>query len=422
MPQRDKFEAAAAKRKLVKNLQKYEKLFSRDFSLPSVEAWVRGESINSKGWTNEKQPFLPYIVTERSDDTVHFYYNLHGVDWVCSLLSKLAHEDKQFLKKIEKTVLEKLTYIRPIYEKEEAIDLSSLKGFIRGLEDGYPWFEAMWWFFQMDDEAKVKGLNIENLAKVRSQTNKLCNSSDTVIRKSLTKIYPHMGDLSSVLRTEEILSEKIPGKGELKKRYNGYFFANDRLHTGLDKSNIENKFGIYFKQVVTNKVRQITGSIAYKGVVRGFVRRVMGHRQIGELEEGEILISPMTIPDFIPAIKRAAAIVTDEGGVLSHAAIVAREFEKPTIVGTTIATKRLKDGDIVEVNANEGKVTLICHASIVANEFKKPCIIGTHFATDLFKDGDYVEVDADRGIITLINRKNKISRLKKTMTWNTLFQ
>lgn len=406
----------------MKNIQKYKKLFSRDFSLPSVEAWVRGESTNPKGWTSDKQPFLPYIVTERSDDTIHFYYNLQGVNWVCNLLSKLAHEDKQFLKKIEKTVLEKLNFIYPIYEKEEAIDLSSLKRFIRELEDGYPWFEAMWWFFQMDDESKVKGLNLEDLAKVRSLTDKLCNSSDTVIRKSLTNIYPKLDDLSSVLRTEEIISERIPGKSEFKKRYNGYFFANDRLFTGLDKSNIEKRFGIHFEQVVVNKVRQLTGSIAYNGVVRGFVRRVMGHKQIGEVEVGEILISPMTIPDFIPAIKKAAAIVTDEGGVLSHAAIVAREFEKPTVVGTTIVTKRLQDGDIVEVNANEGKVTLICHAAIVANKFKKPCIIGTHFATDLFKDGDYVEVDADRGIITLINRKDKISRLKKTITWNTLFK
>lgn len=56
----------------MKHIRQYEKLFSRDFCLPSVEAWVRGESTNPTEWTSEKQPFLPYIVTERSDDTVHF--------------------------------------------------------------------------------------------------------------------------------------------------------------------------------------------------------------------------------------------------------------------------------------------------------------------------------------------------------------
>jgi len=48
--------------------------------------------------------------------------------------------------------------------------------------------------------------------------------------------------------------------------------------------------------------------------------------------------------------------------------------------------------------------------------------VGTHFATDLFKDGDYVEVDADKGVITLVNRKDKMNKLNKTISWNTIFQ
>jgi len=207
----------------MKNLQKYQKLFSRDFSLPSVEAWVRGECTNPKGWTKEKQPFLPYIITERTDDTIHFYYNLQGVDWVCDLLTKLAREDEKFIQTIEKTVLEKLSYIKPIYEKEQAVDITSLKKFLQELEAGYSWFEAMWWFFQMDDPSKVAGLDLENLGKVRHLTDKLCNSSDTVIRKSLLKIYPQLGDLSSVLRSAEIQSDNIPAKNILEERYKGYF-------------------------------------------------------------------------------------------------------------------------------------------------------------------------------------------------------
>ncbi len=400
----------------------YQKLFSRDFSLPSVEAWVRGESTNPKGWTKEKQPFLPYIITKRSDDTVHFYYDLQGVEWVQNLLVKLAREDKNFIPNIEKTVLEKLYFIRPIYEKEEPIDLTSLKRFLKELEGGYPWFEAMWWFFQMDDESKVAGLDLANLAKVRRLTDKLCNSSDTVIRKSLEKIFPDLGELSSLLLTNEIMTEDIPQKEELEKREKSYFFAQDQLIVESSKSQIENKFGIHFNNETIEKVRQLNGYIAYQGVVRGFVRRVMGHKQIGEVKDGEILISPMTIPDFVPAMKKAAAIVTDEGGMLSHAAIIAREFKKPTVVGTEIATKRLKDSDIVEVNATEGKVSLICHAAIIANELKKPCVVGTHFATDLFEDGDYIEVDADKGIITLLNKKDKLKQFKRTIPWNNLFQ
>ena len=406
----------------MKNLRQYQKLFSRDFCLPSVEAWVRGESTNPKEWTEKKQPFLPYIITERSDDTVHFYYDMEGVTWVQNLLVKLACEDKDFIQKIEKTVLEKLSFIRPIYEKEQPITLPELKRFLKELEDGYPWFEAMWWFFQMDSEFKVAGLDLGNLAKVRKLTDKLCNSSDTVIRESLINIFPQLGELSSVLQTKEIISENIPTKTELEKRSEGYFFTNNKLQIGHDKFGLEKLFKIHFIHEPLKKVRQLTGSPAYRGIVRGFVRRVMGHKQINEVKDGEILVSPMTIPDFIPAMKKAAAIVTDEGGVLCHAAIIAREFKKPTVVGTSIATKRLQDGDIVEVNATEGNVTLICHAAIIAHELKKPCIIGTHFATDLFKDGDYIEVDADQGLITLINRNDKTNKRGKIITWNSMFQ
>lgn len=340
------------------NSKIYEKLFSRDFCLASVGAWIRGESTNPKGWTDKKQPFLPYLITERSDDTVHFYYDLQGVEWVQDLLVQLAHEDKNFIKKIEQTVLEKLKYIRPIYEKEKILNISELKRFIRELEDGYPWFEAMWWFCQMD-AAKLVGLDLKNIQKVRALTDKLCNGSDTVIRKSLIKIYPQLGDLTVVLTTQEITFEKIPPKIELKKRYERYFFGNNQLFVGKTHSQIEKKFGIKFQVEVIDKTRQLKGDIAQKGIVRGYVRRVMGHKQINQIKKGEILVSPMTMPDFLPAMKKAAAFVTDEGGVVCHAAIVARELKKPCIVGTKFATQILKDGDYIEVNANKGIINIL---------------------------------------------------------------
>lgn len=345
----------------MKNAPLYEKLFSRDFSLPSVEAWVRGESTNPKGWTKEKQPFIPYIITQRSDDTMHFYYDPEGVEWVQNLLAKLARKDKNFIRRIEKTLLEKLFFIRPIYEKEQAVNHSDLKRFLKELEDGYPWFEAMWWFFQMDDESKIAGLDLENLGKVRTLTDKLCNSSDTVIRKSLLKIYPKLGDLSSVLRTEEILSENIPSRKALEQRYSGYFFANDQLFTNMNKSAVAMRLGIRFNDKAIKKTKQVTGRVAQQGVVKGYVRRLMGHKQINQMQKGEILVSPMTIPDFLPAMKKAAAFVTDEGGILCHAAIVARELKKPCIVGTEFATQVFKNGDYVEVDAIRGIVKIIEH-------------------------------------------------------------
>ena len=77
------------------------------------------------------------------------------------------------------------------------------------------------------------------------------------------------------------------------------------------------------------------------------------------MQKGEILVAIMTTPDFTPALKKAAAIVTDEGGVTCHAAIISRELGIPCVVGTRIATRTFKNGDILEVDANHGIVRKI---------------------------------------------------------------
>ena len=77
------------------------------------------------------------------------------------------------------------------------------------------------------------------------------------------------------------------------------------------------------------------------------------------LHTGEILVTGMTDPRFVPLMKQVGAIVTDAGGMLCHAAIVARELKKPCIVGTKFATQVLKDGDLVEVDADKGEVRVV---------------------------------------------------------------
>ena len=73
------------------------------------------------------------------------------------------------------------------------------------------------------------------------------------------------------------------------------------------------------------------------------------------------MVATMTFPNFIPAMEKAAAFVTDEGGILCHAAIVAREMKKPCIIGTKIATQVLHDGQLVEVDAKRGIVKILSH-------------------------------------------------------------
>jgi phosphohistidine swiveling domain-containing protein len=107
-------------------------------------------------------------------------------------------------------------------------------------------------------------------------------------------------------------------------------------------------------------VKFFKGLVVSRGkIVRGRVRIITSTSEFGKMKKGDILVAAMTSPDYIVAMKKSAAIVTDEGGLTCHAAIVSRELGIPCIVGTKIATRVLKDGDLVEVDANQGIVKKI---------------------------------------------------------------
>ncbi|MDD5567449.1 MAG: PEP-utilizing enzyme [Patescibacteria group bacterium] len=105
--------------------------------------------------------------------------------------------------------------------------------------------------------------------------------------------------------------------------------------------------------------KQFFGTVAYKGKIKGTVRIVRSTRDLSQVKRGDIMVAVMTFPNFISAMEKAAAFVTDEGGILCHASIVSREMGKPCIIGTKIATQVLKDGDRVEVDATKGIVKKI---------------------------------------------------------------
>jgi len=100
----------------------------------------------------------------------------------------------------------------------------------------------------------------------------------------------------------------------------------------------------------------LTGAPASPGVASGPVKIVPDPSQIDKVLQGDILVAEMTTPDFVPAMKRAAAIVTDRGGRTAHAAIVSRELGIPCVVGCEKATAILKDGQIITVDGSSGKV------------------------------------------------------------------
>jgi pyruvate,water dikinase len=106
----------------------------------------------------------------------------------------------------------------------------------------------------------------------------------------------------------------------------------------------------------TDTIRGIASS---PGVVEGIARVIFDVGQLIDVEDGEILVAPFTSTSWTPVFGRIAGAVTDAGGIMCHAAIVAREYGLPAVLGTGSATKRIVTGDRIRVDADNGIVTLI---------------------------------------------------------------
>jgi phosphohistidine swiveling domain-containing protein len=129
------------------------------------------------------------------------------------------------------------------------------------------------------------------------------------------------------------------------------------IKEGADARELRNKI---FPKENKKAVRAFGGLPASRGYTKGkvFISLSPDHAN-KNVKKGEILVTPQTTPDFVPAMRRAGAVITDEGGATSHAAIISRELNIPCIVGAKIATQVLKTGDKIEVDATKGVVKII---------------------------------------------------------------
>ncbi len=166
-------------------------------------------------------------------------------------------------------------------------------------------------------------------------------------------------ELENILGGDYSLSQE-----ELNQRFEnvlfGFLEGEEVLWVG---KKAEDKLNEYLLKVDLD-VKEVKGQVAMKGQVTGQCYVINWDsnnlaKQIDEMPEKAILVAGQTRPQLMSAIKKASAIVTDEGGLLSHAAIVSRELGIPSVIGTKYATKVFKDGDLVELDANVGVVRKI---------------------------------------------------------------
>lgn len=246
-------------------------------------------------------------------------------------------------------------------------------------------------FFYTDDAYRLfektrdagLGERLECMGQIKNDgrafLNKFFFGADAVLTKLLEDLSIRFGVSARILQQysrEEILGlfeGKRVGDKDIKERDDAFYFLGKGdtvvIKTGSGaKSDLE-----YFIGDSNGKhTETISGTSAHTGSARGIARIIRSgydnfdslHHLMDAMQEGDILIAETTSPELMPACQKAGGIVTDQGGMLSHAAIVSRELGIPCIVGTSNATEIMKDGDLVEVDADNGVVRILERASV----------------------------------------------------------
>ena len=158
--------------------------------------------------------------------------------------------------------------------------------------------------------------------------------------------------------TDLIRKEIIPKNVSKRKKKFGFVFIDNKADILLGQK-LKKELEIHNKNKEDYNIKEIKGTVAYPGIVRGKIGVVKEVEEIKKIKKGDILVAHETTPDFIRAMDKAVAFVTDIGGLTCHAAIMSREMKKPCIIATKIATKVLQDKDLVEVDANKGIVKIL---------------------------------------------------------------
>jgi pyruvate,water dikinase len=248
-------------------------------------------------------------------------------DWVKSIRNPNQKEKPKFY-----TISKLLSLLKPNAEEKKFLDIAPFIVFFKDWRDDIRRFHAYHWSFLFD----------------------LLGQKFNVHRDDIG--YLTLDEIEKAIRSG-VLDKKI-----IERRKNGCVvtLAKRGLAMQVLDGGIPQKYQDIASEVEHREQEKVVrGKIAQTGLVRGIVKVIRSYHDIKRVQDRDILVANTTHPNYLPAMQKAAAFVTNEGGMISHAAIVARELKKPCIVGTGNATKILMEGDLVEVDAYKGIVKLI---------------------------------------------------------------
>ncbi|MFA6227081.1 MAG: PEP-utilizing enzyme [Candidatus Paceibacterota bacterium] len=342
-----------------KQKRKLELFGHRDFTLALYEIGLDTET--------GPLPYLdniilkkPYFVAERKAGKGSLYIDSQQVEWQKGEILKKIKADNSYVQNMLAENEKAYAKVGAIFDKGEPVSKDYFEKFISDAKYSWAWYAGLWWTVEMFEQKNLHPDLLDKLMEFRKRTDKFAPALDHIVRSTILSLYPNLGKYADMVTLHEIINGNIPDEEELKIRYKEFYFADGHLYTGKSIKEILENTGI---ELVTPKLDDhlgadnlVKGQIAYKGIYRGKVSIVFTKEEAKKFEEGNVLLSSSTTPDLMIAIRKAGAIVTDEGGIISHAAIMSREFKIPCVIGTKIATQVFKDGDMVEVDAERGVV------------------------------------------------------------------
>lgn len=301
-------------------------------------------------WSKEKGPSEVGCAAYRDKDLVYFCYNQKVIDW------KMLESSKFDEALLIETSLGHFQKIKDTIIGEKTLTREELKVFIPQVMMFWRWFDGVWWRIEYAEKHKD---NLENLMKSRKETEFFVPGLRSVIRKSFAEIVPsNYKNYIDVIKLQEVLDNKLPDIAELGQRMASFTVVDGELFATMSDAQKKFDFAV-LKDDVANHNGELKGQCAFPGKVQGLVKIIDSVSDMHKFSAGDIIVSSTTTPDFLPIMKISAAIISEHGGVICHAAITSRELKIPCVVGVKKATKLLKDGDLVEVDAENGLVRII---------------------------------------------------------------
>lgn len=333
-------------------MHEYRKVMNRALPLFSCQYWYNGE-YEELGKTLSGASYFKPLFIYRTGEGVSIFYDYTDPKQDPNIIAEYYNKNHTEFYKVAEKYQSDINIVTSLVDELKFDDIKKIFDNVVSMWAGLTTMNVL--------GGQLADVVDEELSKeayrLRSMNDRVIYTAGLKMREVVMDNLPiDIKDFVDFLLLDEILNREYPTIDDLKKRRNGYLFYNSQLYMDdINKVLTEHNINLVEEKDLNNKM-EIKGQVAFKGKITGKVSVLFELNQIEKVKDGDILVTAMTTPDFISAMKKASAFVTDEGGITCHAAIVARELKKPCIIGTKIATKVLKDVDMVEVDAEKGIV------------------------------------------------------------------